>query len=144
VRKPEQLLWDWLRNRMNGHWFAQRVENTVGVGQPDVYFSTPTVRGWIELKSIPRWPAKPLAPFALPNWTSEQRNWMEQHAKFGARAWLLVGVQETNEVVLLPDRLALSAVDHWSSQTLRLSAHTKSRRTYGAGTLLADLSTEML
>jgi len=36
ARKPEQQLWDFVRYVMGNQWYAQRIENRVGISTPDV------------------------------------------------------------------------------------------------------------
>lgn len=143
MRLPEQRLWDWLRDRLQGRWFAERVENKVMVGTPDVYFSHSTGQGWIELKVIDNWPRSEAAKFKIPNWTQVQRNWMERHREHGGRAWLIVGVEHTGEVLVLPDTEALKVVDHWTQDEMRLHCRgvglLEERRKIGPQALLDAL-----
>jgi len=53
MRKPEQALWDRLCKVMGTRWRADRVENKLLQGMPDVYFGvSPQLHGWIELKAL--------------------------------------------------------------------------------------------
>lgn len=122
MRLPEQRLWDWLRDRLTGRWFAERVENRVMAGTPDVYFSHRLGRGWIELKVVNNWPRTEVAKFKIPHWTQNQRNWMQQHHAQGGKSWLVVGIEHTGELLILPDTLALRVVDHWTQDDIRLHA----------------------
>ena len=102
MRKPEQKLWDWLRARMDGHWFHERIENRLQPNAPDLYISHPaTGPMWIELKVLPAWPARRGTPIALPHWTPGQRNWMRTHRIWGGKACLLLWVIETDELFFI-------------------------------------------
>lgn len=142
MRLPEQLLWDWLRDRMGNLWFAQRIENRVGTNIPDVHFALRqrTFTGWIELKSIPDWGKNEGSAFRLPKWTQGQRNWARDYAECGGQCWLAVQVQETDEVIVLPSRLALEMVDHWAIRDVRHCGRIYAKRTCSTGTLLDALA----
>ena len=102
MRKPEQKLWDWLRNRMDGRWFHERIENRVQPNAPDLYIAHPaTGPMWIELKVLPKWPTRRSTPIALPHWTPGQRNWMRNHRIWGGRACLLLWVQDSDEIFIV-------------------------------------------
>lgn len=120
MRLPEQRLWDWLRDRLQGHWFAERIENELRAGVPDVYFSHTRARGWAELKVLDHWPRIDSTKVRIPSWTAQQRNWMRQHRQCGGHAWLVVGVEQSGEVLILPDVTALQAIDQWTQDEIRL------------------------
>ena len=146
MRLPEQRLWDWLRDRLGGHWFAERVENEVKVGTPDVYFAHPRGKGWLELKSIKAWPRLESTPLKLPNWTTAQRAWMQEHSRMGGCSWLVVQIEDTNEVLILPDVIALKAIDTWTQdearyKTARTIGMLREKRSIDAQMLLDKLST---
>jgi hypothetical protein len=125
MRHPEQRLWDWLRDRLQGQWFAERVENEVKAGTPDLYFSHAKGRGWIEMKVLEDWPRMDSTRIKIPSWTTQQRHWMQGHHTLGGHSWLVVGIERTNEVLILPDVVALRAVDHWTQDELRLQCQTR-------------------
>lgn len=71
------------------------VENLCGVGTPDINW----VRGWVELKVLPRWPVRPSTPVSVTHFTHEQRNWIRSRHSAGGmvhvvlkigRIWLLL------------------------------------------------------
>lgn len=124
MRLPEQRLWDWLRDRLQGQWFAERIENELRAGVPDVYFSHAKGRGWIELKVLDHWPRLETTRVKIPSWTAQQRNWMQQHRQHGGHAWLVVGIEQTGEVLILPDISAAQAIDHWTQDEIRLYHRT--------------------
>lgn len=102
--KPEQALWHWLRGRMTGGVFLERVENRVNVGTPDVYIAARELSGggWIELKVLKQrlW-SLPEVITEGPVITGEntcgsvvvrpaQVSWHERHAATGGRSWFMV------------------------------------------------------
>lgn len=72
----------------------ERVENRVKPGTPDLYVSHPKIRGWVELKYLAGFPARPTTPVKLSEWTSEQRAFASRAARFGTKCWLVVGVEQ--------------------------------------------------
>ena len=98
---------------MGNQWYAQRIENRVGISTPDVYFTHPEVWGWVELQ-VATLPTRDDGIFRIPRWTPNQRIWMENHAKFGGYSWLVVQLTCCNRVLVMRDRQALQAVDHWT------------------------------
>lgn len=54
----ESALWNYLRERLRGHWVAQRHEEKFGADVPDVSYSARGTDGWLELKSFRAWPVR--------------------------------------------------------------------------------------
>ena len=67
---------------------AISVENPVHPGTPDVNY----VHGWIELKALPVWPAKPTSPVRLDHFRPEQKVWIARRIRHGGRVDLLLRV----------------------------------------------------
>lgn len=99
----ETSLWQWLKTGSPTTMFhAERIENAVARGTPDVEFCWEGRAGQIELKV-----AKGKGPsWNLPHFTSQQAEWHRRRAKAGGQSWLLV--QVNRERFLVPGR---SAVD---------------------------------
>lgn len=108
MRLPEQKLWDRLSHLMSGVWQAQRVENRVGPNTPDVYFSHPTIHGWIELK-VYNPPLRPDTRWRLPHWTAGQQEWARRYAASGSPVWLVVHFVNSDRIYLLAAEEALEA-----------------------------------
>lgn len=107
MRKPEQGLWDKVRETMSNGWRADRVENKILQGMPDVYFGiSAQLTGWLELKVLPMMPAKPNTKVRVPHYTAFQANWHWTHRDFGTKSWILV--QCGPELFVFPSRLALA------------------------------------
>jgi hypothetical protein len=64
-----------------------RVENPIHPGTPDVNLCTGI---WIELKSIPGWPARATTAVRIPHYTPQQRVWLYQRWKFAPGSTLLL------------------------------------------------------
>jgi hypothetical protein len=67
---------------------AQAIENSAGVGTPDVWTSA----GWIELKELDGWPKRPTTKVKINHFTEEQRGWQRKHDFLGNRAFVLIKV----------------------------------------------------
>lgn len=121
MRKPEQALWDKIRNAMAGHWRADRVESKILQGMPDVYFAvSPGLTGWLELKVIPQFPKGDHHVVRVPHYTSFQANWHWTHRDFGTRSWIVVQVED--EIFFFAARLALALDEGMSVKDFRKSA----------------------
>ena len=65
---------------------AIAVENPARVGTPDVNYAG----GWIELKWLRQWPAKPETPVRLPHFTLVQKAWITNRAQAGGNIWVML------------------------------------------------------
>lgn len=138
MSQPEQKLWTWMSKKMGSAWFAQRVENKAGVATPDLYFMHEEVGGWIEMKSTKTYGSDD-SLFRLPGWTAPQRNWMQNHMKRGGATWLVVQIETMDEILCLPDRIALGWVDWVSTGIVRNSEWVLDKRTCSASSVLDTL-----
>lgn len=103
MRKPEQRFWDRARPRLlRTHW-AERIENLVTVGMPDVVtlqHSSGRVR-FVELKAVPRWPVRAATRvLGAKGLSQDQMNWHLQWRKAGGNTGILVGVGSYEQVYL--------------------------------------------
>lgn len=88
----ETQLWRYLKNGMRGRWDAQRHEDKFSTGVPDVSYALEGVDGWIELKSLSKWPARESTPVRI-GLRKEQSIWLAQRAQSGnGRCFILVRV----------------------------------------------------
>lgn len=76
--------------KREGRWHACRHEDSATVGVPDVSYGLDGRNGWIELKSVPRWPRK--APVRIRDLTVHQVRWLEKRGEAGGCCWLLLSV----------------------------------------------------
>jgi hypothetical protein len=121
MRKPEQALWDKLSGIMTGRWRADRVENKILQGMPDVYFGvSPQLHGWIELKVLPDFPKSAKTTVKVPHYTAWQANWHWTHRDFGTRSWIIVRVHDFAYV--FPARQALALFEGLNGTEFRLSS----------------------
>mgnify|MGYP006283676267 CR=1 FL=1 len=121
MRKPEQALWDKIREAMGSGWRADRVENKILQGMPDVYFGiSPQLVGWLELKVIPLMPEKDSTKLRIPHYTAFQANWHWTHRDFGTKSWILV--QGGNELFVFASRMALALFEGMSTSQFRKSS----------------------
>lgn len=102
MRKPEQRLWDAMRRAQPVLTWAQRVENVVADGMPDVWLAPDT---WIELKTVVT-PKKEGTPFlSSSKLRPSQVNWHMKAARHAVRSFILVR-DETGVMYLLSGRSA--------------------------------------
>jgi len=88
---PEQKLWKRVKAAFDRHHNAHvvRVENTLGVGTPDVNYCINSCEGWIELKAMAKAPHDKDLPFKVPHLTQQQVIWLHKRANCGGEVWLL-------------------------------------------------------
>jgi hypothetical protein len=106
MRQPEQRLYDWLQRKIGHVAMLERVENRVKKDTPDLYLSAQysdgvgfgTLRGWVELKVLDRFPARAATPVKINHWTTGQRYWALRHRKSGGTTWLVVAVEDVGQV----------------------------------------------
>lgn len=93
MRKPEQRLWDRLRQSAPPKFLLERIENVVGTGRPDVDLLVEG-RVWnVELKVVEAWPARRTTPVLGRNGLSlAQRNWHLKRLKHGGNVCTLIKV----------------------------------------------------
>lgn len=92
--KPEQRMWTALNNAIGPLWHAQRHEDLVAKGLPDVSFGLAQVQGWIELKYLERWPNELRLAVKIRHFTPMQKVWLLVRGRTGGRCWLLLKVGE--------------------------------------------------
>lgn len=92
MNHPEHTFWNRIRDKMPGH--AVRIENTAGVGIPDVNVCCRGVEIWFELKV----------------WTEgvgillrkEQWAWMNRRRTVDGQVWVLCWVEKSDMVIAMP------------------------------------------
>lgn len=121
MRKPEQKLWDKLSLIMAGSWRADRIENKISQGIPDVYFGVSAqLHGWIELKVLPEFPKAAVSKVKVPHYTAWQANWHWMHRDFGTRSW--IAIQHGDELYVFASRLALALFEGLNGTEFRTSS----------------------
>lgn len=83
----ESDYWNRVKPMLFG-WDPVRIENSAGLGTPDVNH----IHGWLELKWIPDWPRRPETVVRLDHYTPEQRAWHMRRTHAGGRVHVLLGV----------------------------------------------------
>lgn len=58
---------------------AHAVENACNPGTPDIEY----IGGWIEVKYIPKWPARENSPLRVDHFTAVQRLWIKKRVRMG-------------------------------------------------------------
>lgn len=91
MRRQEQRLWDTFKRHMPKTWKADRVENSVAEGMPDVHLMVEGRCVWLELKA----PNRPLRDTSTLFKKSDglratQKNWFFEAAKRKIPAFVLI------------------------------------------------------
>ena len=89
--KPEQQMWQILSKAVGKYWDATRHEPPPR-GIPDVSFGARGKNGWIELKTIDKWPSRPETGVYIEHCTPQQRVWGFRRGQYGGHTWLLLKV----------------------------------------------------
>jgi len=88
--KESSSLWQTFKRNYgkDGHWV--RVENSAGIGTPDVNGRVAGgVDWWIELKHSHAWPKRPGTAVRLDHFTVEQKQWLVDRGNAGGNAGVL-------------------------------------------------------
>lgn len=104
----ESKMWATLRDNIGTHWEAERIENRLNTGTPDVAYSMRKVHGWIELKFMPDSPRRIDKPLKIEHFTPDQRNWLHKHGTRGGHCFILlrVGREPVSEWLMFDHTLA--------------------------------------
>lgn len=81
------------------------VENPVLPGTPDVNY----VEGWIELKQLPKWPARKDTIVRIPTYTPQQRVWAIRRRRVGGHSWFMLQVRK--EWLLMDGAVAAQVIN---------------------------------
>lgn len=94
MKKGETKFWGKISMAMSGAWDAQRHEDKISLGIPDVSFGFKGKNGWIELKYLEDYPKKESSPIRIKHFTPEQKIWLEVRQMFGGNCWVLIGISK--------------------------------------------------
>lgn len=109
----EAALWKRTREHLAPFGILKRVENPLDPGMPDVAYClrgkpvSPTISGWLELKHVHEWPARPTTTLCIESLTKEQVDWATWWALAGGRVSALLQV---GSHILLLDHHALGRI----------------------------------
>lgn len=95
MRLKEQRLWDRMKRNIGGSGlWLNRIENRVGVGDPDVEaLASGGVYSKVELKAVHKLPARPTtALLGDEGLSTEQKNFLYRWTKLGGRSFILIGI----------------------------------------------------
>ena len=114
----ESGFWRYLQRGMGSRWKAERVENRLAAGFPDVFFTIGNTHGLVELKYLP----KKRKTITISHFTDEQRAFsfrhktpilvqmMDEYLLFGSEHSLRLGVGEAL------DEFVQKACAHWTGK----------------------------
>ncbi len=138
----ESAFWRSFKAHMEDHLLLQRIESSVGVGIPDVHYHyyESNISGWIELKVIEKYPAKPNTPVRVDHYSNEQRIWHKKWRRAGARVFVLLRVDSGPDFWLFDAAVACGSLGLVSKSTLETLCLIKSERKFPADELLVYLA----
>lgn len=90
MKKPEGKLWDTIRQLMGNSWEAERIENRLNSGVPDVAYSMRGLHGWLELKVVTKISVDSSKIIKIPHFVDTQRNWIYKHGSRGGHVYILL------------------------------------------------------
>ncbi len=90
---PERRFWAYLKQKMGTRWHAQRHEDGICGGIPDVSYSINGQSGWLELKVIPKWPKHSNTVIKIPHFKPSQRVWLFNRGCYG-QTWLFIRAEK--------------------------------------------------
>jgi len=89
----ESTFWSSARKHLAPYGRFVRIEDRTGAsGVPDVYYCIRGKQGWIELKHIDEPPTRITSTLRVKHLTLDQVTWLNDEAKAGGRAWVLLQV----------------------------------------------------
>lgn len=122
-RRDENHFKQYLIGVFRGRGHVQSHEDKYSTGIPDMDYCFNGCAGWVELKIIQAWPAKPTGNLhtALKHMTNEQINWLKKRRNAGGRAFVLLKVMSTKEYLLFDGNDARKLKDCTSLEACSLS-----------------------
>jgi len=115
----ESEFWQFLKDKMKQYWTADRIEDMLKAGIPDVSYAVPNHQGWIELKYMKEFPKKNTTKVRIYHWTPIQKAWMRKRGRVNPNVWLLVMVDE--EIFLFSYK-QLIFIEEWTAAEWRAKA----------------------
>lgn len=122
-----------------------RIENVTETGTPDVTYSLrrdrnvgPGRSGWIELKYVPAWPARPGGILKFRKFTTDQADWLVEWRKVGGRACVLTRVGD--DCFLMDGLLARELRDGMTRQEIRERCAVYAEGVFPTGRILKWLT----
>jgi hypothetical protein len=97
---------------------AIAVENPALPGTPDINY----VEGWIELKSICRWPRQQTTRAAVEHWTPQQKVWHIRRSRVGGQTYVLLEVVYERHCLLFEGAVAARILGLATADELRAAA----------------------
>ena len=117
-QSPESDFWKFLRDKMTGYWTAERVENILTAGTPDVSYGVPSHQGWIELKYMRQFPKRDTTKVKIKHWEPIQKQWIVKRGMVSGNCWMMIRVED--EIFLFSyDQTYL--VEEWTKREWRMN-----------------------
>ena len=117
----ETNLWNRLRTNMVGTYWceATRHEDKFQKGIADVSFCQCGMAGWMELKHVSQWPARPTTKVRIPHYSDEQKEFLERKGKCMRHVWLFIQIE--GDFLLYDWQAALELPDKTKTEMVELA-----------------------
>lgn len=123
---PEERAWRYLQRKGRRKWDAQRHEDRLSSGIPDVSFGARGIDGWIELKALEAWPAREDTRVDV-GLSRDQALWLSRRGdagsgrcfvliRVGSKEWFLFRYDDAMELAsekFTRDELIDLSLDYW-------------------------------
>lgn len=103
----EKSLWKYLKEGMQGKWIASRHEEMSARGIPDISYGMNGVNGWIELKTISRWPARSNTLVRIRHLTQPQKLFIIRRGQMGGNCYILLRVGRREHLLFTWDSISM-------------------------------------
>lgn len=110
----ESGFWKYLQKGMGARWKAERVENRLAAGFPDVFFTINGTHGLVELKYLP----KKRKTVTISHFTDEQRAFSFRHS-----TPILIQIQDEYYLFGSEHSLHLGTGEVWDEFVQKASGH---------------------
>lgn len=99
------------RDKLSKFGHIHRIENSAGIGTPDINCCFSGHEHWIESKCLDAWPVREISvrlkhPFKL-----EQRVWFRRRLQAGGHPLLYLKIESTDEHFIFDGKMAVEHVD---------------------------------
>lgn len=99
------------RDKLSRFGHIHRIENSAGIGTPDINCCFSGHEHWIESKCLDAWPKGDIAVRLKHHFKPEQRVWFRRRIEAGGRPLLYLKIEATNEHFIFDGKMAINNVD---------------------------------
>lgn len=108
----ESKFWKNINGMLAAEWDANRVDNKLNPGFPDVSYGMRGKNGFIELKYLKKWPKHPHTAIDFGSSFRTQRHWITRRHAYGGLCFLFLWVETPSPEWLLMDGDGVANLPH--------------------------------